>query len=158
MKLLCAKLAVFAVALVALAVFLSSGAADQPLGKVKSKSISLTFRQDGFAVLRLTGTSEELGNCTGYGELVFVPGEDEDTLDGMGVVAFTAANGDILVGVIAAQLDIIAQTLGFDIHWRDAVTFSDGTTVESSGRFLNRRPPGAVRQPGTMKIEIDHEA
>jgi len=94
-------------------------------------------------VFRLTGTSEELGNCTGYGELVFVPGQDENTFDGMGVGAFIAANGDVLVGVIKAQIDE-DNVLSWVIHWRDAVTFSDGTTAVSTGRFVDHRPPGAT--------------
>jgi hypothetical protein len=140
MRLNSAKVGSLALAL--LAVCAPFATADQPLGRMQVKSITLTLADDGFAVLRMIGTAEELGNCACYGELVFVPGEDEGTLDGTGVVAFTAANGDILVGVIAAQLDTVAQTLSFVIHWRDAVTFSDGTTVESTGRFVNHRPPG----------------
>src|SRR3954468_23383344 len=78
--------------------------ADQPLGELKVKSISLKIGDDGSAVLRVAGTAEELGNCTGYGELSFVRGE-EGTLEGTGVIAFAAANGDLLVGIIAAQYD-----------------------------------------------------
>jgi hypothetical protein len=34
--------------------------------------------------------------------------------------------------------------LSWVIHWRDAVTFGDGTTVASTGRFVDHRPPGAT--------------
>jgi hypothetical protein len=119
-------------------------AADQPLSKIKVKSATLTFGDVGFAVLRFTGSAEALGNCAAYGELVFVPGEDDDTLDGMGVVAFTAANDDVLVGVIEAQIDEDTGRIDWVIHWRDAVTFSDGTIVASTGRFVDHRPPGAT--------------
>jgi hypothetical protein len=142
MKLLSAKLALVALAIVALAALPPVATADQPLGTMKVKSSSLTFGDDGLAILRMTGTAEELGNSACYGEIVFVPGEEEGTLDGTGVVAFTAASGELLVGVIAAEFDAVDLTLGFVIHWRDAVTFSDGTTVASTGRFVDHRPPG----------------
>jgi hypothetical protein len=131
-------------ALLALAAFPPFAAADQPLGKVKVKCATLTFDDDGLAVLHMTGTAGELGNCACYGEIVVVPGAEERTFDGMGVVAFSAANGDLLVGVIAAHIDMVDRTLHAEIHWRDAVTFSDGTTVESSGRFVDNLPPGKV--------------
>jgi hypothetical protein len=141
MKLLSARPAAVALALLALAAFPPFAAADQPLGKLKVQSVSLDFEDDGLAVLRLTGTAEELGKCSCYAELVFVPGEEE-TRDGTGVVAFTAANGDLLVGVIAAHLE--DGILSAVIHWRDAVTFGDGTTVASTGRFVDHRPPGII--------------
>jgi hypothetical protein len=145
MRLFGIKLVTGVVATLALTAWLPFAAADQPLSKMKVKSATLTFGDGGFAVLRLTGTAEELGRCAAYGELVFVPGEDEDTVDGMGVAAFIAANGDVLVGVIEAQIDE-DNLLSWVIHWRDAVTFSDGTTVASTGRFVDHRPPGATGQ------------
>lgn len=145
MRLFSAKYAL--AALMLLTAFAHFAAADQPLGKMRVKSVSLTFGTGGYAVLRMEGTAPELGNCTCYGEVDFVPGEEEGALDGLGVVAFTAADGDVLVGVIAVQdLDIVHQQAGFEIHWRDAVTFRDGTTVESTGRFVDHRPPG-IRRP-----------
>jgi hypothetical protein len=42
---------------------------------------------------------------------------------------------------MAAQLDE-EGTLQVVIHWRDAVTFSNGTVVESTGRFVEHRPSG----------------
>jgi hypothetical protein len=143
MKCCSTKLAAGVLAILALTACLPFAAADQPLSKLKVKSATLTFSDGGFAVLRLTGTAEALGNCAAYGELDFVPGEDEDTLDGMGVIAFTAANGDVLVGVIEAQIDE-DNVIRWVIHWRDDVTFSDGTTVASTGRFVDHRPPGAT--------------
>jgi hypothetical protein len=141
MNLLSVKLAPVALGVLALAALPRFATADQPLGKIKVKSITLTIDDDGFAVLRMTGTAEELGNCACYGEIVFVPGAEPGTLDGLGVVAFEAANGDLLVGVIAAQLSD-GGTFRAEIHWRDAVTLSDGSTVESTGRFFDHRPPG----------------
>jgi hypothetical protein len=117
-------------------------AADQPLGTMKVKSFSLTWDENDLAMLRLTGTAEHLGNCACYRELVFVAGEEQGTLDGAGFVAFQAANGDLLVGVIVAETNTDAGTFRAEVHWRDAVTFDDGTTVASSGRFVKLIPPG----------------
>jgi hypothetical protein len=144
MKLLSARFAPVALALLALAALSPLAVADQPLGKMKVKSFRLTFADDGLAVLRMSGTAPELGNCTCYGEIDFVPGAAAGTLEGVGVIAFTAANGDLLVGVIAARLDTEDSTMIVEIHWRDAVTFSDGTAAESTGRFVDHRPPGII--------------
>ena len=146
MKAFFARSATGVLAILALIACLPFTAADQPLSKMNVESATLTFSDGGFAVLRSTGTAEELGKCAAYGELVFVPGEDEDTVDGMGVIAFVAANGDVLVGVIESQIDEDTLVIHWVIHWRDAVTFSDGSTVASTGRFVDHRPPGATGQ------------
>jgi hypothetical protein len=68
--------------------------------------------------------------------------------DGTGVVAFTAANGDVLVGELTWNVepggDLRESAL--DFAWRDAVAFSDGEVVTSTGRFADaaNRPPGLV--------------
>jgi hypothetical protein len=64
--------------------------------------------------------------------------------EGLGVVAFQAANGDLLAGVIAWQYDSEDHSLSLEIYWRDAVTVSDGATVASTGRFVKHRPPGII--------------
>jgi hypothetical protein len=119
-------------------------AADQPLGTMKVKSANLSLGADGFGTLQMTGTAEQLGNCSCFGELDFVAGATKNTLDGQGVVVFTAANGDQLVGVITMELDDVHDTFSAEMHWRDSIVLSDGTTVASSGRFANHRPPGLV--------------
>ena len=134
------RLTVMAVALLALAA-LPFAEAEQPLGAMKVKSLILTFNDDDLARVYVTGTAPELGRTACYGEIVFVAGEDRGSLNGLGVVAFTAANGDILVGVIAAQVSE-GNSFSAEFHWRDAVTFGDGTTVSSTGRFAQHRPRG----------------
>jgi hypothetical protein len=146
MKLLRAKLASvavvllvltpLAVAIVAVAASSLSASHGRPLGKLNLESISL-LPENGFSVLRLTGTAAGLGNCTGYGEIVI----NQDTRTGTGVVAFTAANGDMLVGVITTEVDS-EEALSAEVHWRDSVTLNDGTTLASSGRFEKHRPAG----------------
>jgi len=95
----------------------------------------------------LEGNASHLGLFSAYGEADFVPGDEEDTLVGMGPVVFTAANGDTLVGIVtwdvgAADGDYRSSSMHFS--WRDSVEFSDGTVVESTGRFITDRPPGLV--------------
>jgi len=95
----------------------------------------------------LNGEASHLGQFTSYGEVEFVPGPDPGSMVGEGVAVFQAANGDLLVGVVSWQ--VAAGTGDFrtsQIHfsWRDSVTFSDGTVVVNTGRFLDDRPPGLV--------------
>src|SRR5262245_4763328 len=132
------KLAVAALTLIVIALLLPFAAAD-PIIKIKGSG-TLTDG-DGATVFRLTGTASHLGKFACYGEIDFEPGA-EGSLDGVGVVAFQAANGDMLVGEIAWHIN--ADGAGqAAFRWRDTVTFDDGTTAESTGRFTESRPPGA---------------
>jgi hypothetical protein len=95
----------------------------------------------------LEGTASHLGKFTAYGEVDFVPGEEEGTLDGDGVVVFTAANGDLLVGVVTWDVgpdEDGFRTSSLHFSWKDEVEFSDGTVVKNTGRFVDSRPPGLV--------------
>jgi len=95
----------------------------------------------------IEGTASHLGQFTCTGEIAFAPGETEGSLIGQGVTVFEAANGDLLVGVVTWDVapavgDFSACRMHFS--WRDAVEFSDGTIVMSTGRFAESRPPGLV--------------
>ena len=98
----------------------------------------------------LAGTASHLGRFTARGEVEFLPGEEEGSLVGEGVVVFEAANGDLIVGVVSWLVHPPdgAGFSGTDIHfsWRDSVEFSDGRVVASTGRFADAgsRPPGLV--------------
>jgi len=95
----------------------------------------------------LSGQASHLGRFTAYGEVAFVPGEEDGSLIGDGVVVFEAANGDLLVGVVTWKVAAPANDLATSsIHfsWRDSVEFSDGTFVSNTGRFVDDRPPGLV--------------
>ena len=135
------KLLVAALTLIVIADLLPFAAAD-PVIKIKGSGTLADG--DGATVFRLTGTTSHLGKFACYGEIDFEPG-DEGSLDGVGVVAFRAADGDMLVGEIAWHISADAAGRAA-FRWRDAVTFGDGTTVESTGRFAKTRPPGASVQ------------
>lgn len=95
----------------------------------------------------LSGEASHLGKFTSVGEVVFTPGQQPGTLIGNGVVVLTAANGDLLVGVVTWDVGAIngdLRTSGISFHWRDSVTFNNGTVVANTGRFVNDRPPGLV--------------
>jgi hypothetical protein len=98
---------------------------------------------DGAASFTLEGTASQLGQFDAYGEIQLVPGEEEGSLLGQGVVVFTAANGDQLVGV--TTWDVAPDSVGqLHFSWRDAIELADGTIVSSTGRFLTDRPQGLV--------------
>jgi hypothetical protein len=95
----------------------------------------------------LDGIASHLGRYEAYGEVEFMPGEEEGSLVGMGPVVFEAANGDLLVGVAMWEIDPAADDVAETrVHfaWADSVTFSDGTVVFNTGRFVDDRPPGLV--------------
>jgi hypothetical protein len=92
----------------------------------------------------LKGNASHLGVFTAYGEADFVPGPTAGTLVGEGIVVFTAANGDLLVGEITWNLDQNDERGQVHASWRDAVQFGDGTIVASTGRFVKDRPPGFI--------------
>lgn len=115
--------------------------ADKP----KSSGAIAFFDEDmEEATFALGGTQQGIGRFTSKGELDFVPGEEEGTLEGTGVIVLTAADGDQLVGVATCLLDIDNDQCNFHFSWRDSVTLRDGTTVSNTGRFLKHRPPGLV--------------
>jgi len=98
---------------------------------------------DGAAAFTLEGTASQLGAFDAFGEIQLVPGEQEGSLLGQGIVVFTAANGDQLVGI--TTWDVGPDTIGqLHFSWRDFVEFSDGTIFASTGRFKTERPPGLV--------------
>jgi hypothetical protein len=101
----------------------------------------------GPASFDLAGTASHLGQFTGSGEVEFLPVGDEGLLVGAGPVVLQAANGDLLVGVVTWDVGVESgaeRPARLHFSWRDAVTFNDGTTFASTGRFATSRPPGLV--------------
>jgi hypothetical protein len=115
--------------------------------KMKNWEGSIEFSEEGPSTFEMEGTASHLGRFTALGEVTFVPGEEEGTMVGRGVVVFTAANGDLLVGNVTWEVDAEDDGLSpaaLHFVWADSVEFSDGTVVENTGRFINDRPPGLV--------------
>jgi ABC-type transport system substrate-binding protein len=139
-----------AVALVVVVVTLSftsvvPAAAEPKVLQFQNTTGQFDFLGEGPAPFTLTGAATHLGKFTAYGESEFVPGDAEGSLIGEGVIVFEAANGDLLVGAVTWEIDGgSGETSGGRIHvsWRDEVTFSDGTTAATTGRFVDNRPPG----------------
>jgi len=118
-----------------------------PQIKLANWSRTIAFAVGRSVPFELAGTASHLGRFSAHGEVEFLPIEGDDLLVGAGPVVFHADNGDQLVGV--ATWDVGAQSDGYrgarlHFSWRDAVTFSDGTTLTSTGRFATSRPTGLV--------------
>ncbi len=126
---------------------LPRAAADKSPVKIKKLQGAVDLSADAPLPFALEGIASHLGKFTAYGEVEFLPGEEEGSLVGVGPVVFEAANGDLLVGVVTWELDPAADDAGtahLHFAWRDSVEFSDGTVVSNTGRFVDDRPPGAV--------------
>ena len=138
------------ISLVALFAFLFRyGAAVSAESPVQMKKFqgSVDVFAIGPAPFTLQGNASHLGNFHAQGEVEFVPGTEPGSLIGEGVVVFTAANGDLLVGVVTWQVELTAgdfATTSIHFSWRDSVEFSDGTVVANTGHFVDSRPPGLV--------------
>ncbi len=128
-------------------VAMGGDASAQSPVKLQNWEGAIDFSTVGISPFTLDGTASHLGRFTAYGEVEFFPGDKVGSLVGDGLVAFTAANGDRLVGVVSWHADAESnylRTSHIHFSWRDFVVFSDETTVSSTGRFANTRPPGLV--------------
>src|SRR5262245_53049185 len=93
------------VALVALLdVFRPAAFAKSPVN-LQNWQGTIDFPAEGPTPFTLEGTASHLGQFTALGEVEFLPGEEEGSLVGEGVVVFKAANGDLLVGVVTWDVD-----------------------------------------------------
>jgi len=97
----------------------------------------------------LKGTVPDLGEYTATGEVTFHDGATPGTLLGDGVAVFVISNGDKIVAVVTWPVDAESNDMRegeAQFRWRDSVTFSDGTVVNSTGQFEDpdNRPPGLV--------------
>jgi hypothetical protein len=116
-----------------------AGAAPQI--KLNKWAGTIDFSATGPSPFALAGTSSHLGDFEAVGEIDIVPGAEVAE----GVVVFTAANGDLLVGVTTWDLGE-DESGALHFSWRDSIEFSDGTIVHSTGRFADakNRPAGLV--------------
>jgi len=135
---------------VAAAFFLATSAgpalAAKSAVKMKNFAGTIDFDAEGPSAFTLEGTASHLRQFTADGEVEFVPGRQEGSLVGQGVVVLEAANGDLLVGNVTWDVppggDMRTSAIRF--VWADSVEFSDGTVVFNTGRFVTDRPPGLV--------------
>jgi hypothetical protein len=88
------------------------------------------------------GTSTHLGKWTSYGEVLFDESELPGSVVGEGVVVFQAATGEVLAAELVIEIDAAGDTV-MALSWQDTVVLSDGTTVYSTGRFIDPPFPGA---------------
>jgi hypothetical protein len=96
----------------------------------------LQFDPDtGSAVFEGSGHLTLMGRVAVYGEFIFVPGEEPNSADGVGVAAFLGANGDVLVANVLWTIDADGNG-DLEFRWPGEIAFSDGTTIESTGRFV----------------------
>lgn len=116
--------------------------AEQPILTIRAEG-TLVIDENGFGLSRLSGTAPAMGKFACYSELVFTPSEQEDSLEGIGFAVFTAANGDLIAALVEWQISADGTNDAL-VHWRNEVTFSDGRNVATTGRFVNKRPPGPI--------------
>ncbi len=110
---------------------------------------TIDFSVDKTSAFELRGTEPDLGDYTARGEVTFHASDAAGTLLGTGVAVFTLADGDQLVAAVNWPVDPEQdqQRAGrIEFHWRDSVTFSDGSSIASTGKFADpaNRPPGLV--------------
>lgn len=110
---------------------------------------AIVFETGKTSRFQLSGTAAEIGVYVADGEVTFLPGVEPDTLLGEGVAVFTDADGDRLVAVVSWPLESEFKNKregDISFHWRDTVTFADGTQQSSTGKFAaaEDRPPGLV--------------
>ncbi|GEM_PF-2216594 len=109
---------------------------------------TIDFEDADFATFTMDGTASHLGLFSADGEVFFEPDGNDGAMLGTGVVAFRAANGDRLVGLVHWEVDAGGDMRHSDLSfsWRDSVSFSDGEVAQSTGRFADaaNRPPGLV--------------
>jgi hypothetical protein len=84
----------------------------------------------------VTGTNEDFGRYMAIGEVNFVDGGQ-----GTGVAVLGAEGGDKIVADVTILLHT-DETADFTFHWRDSVTFTDGSVLSSTGLFATSKPPG----------------
>jgi hypothetical protein len=121
-------------------VFSPAAIAKSPV-KLTNWAGTIDYSSEGPSEFTLQGNASHLGRFRAYGEVELLP--IDGALEGEGVVVFEAANGDLLVGTTTWHVNAEgADQMRF--VWADSVTFSDGTVVSNTGRFVKDRPPGLV--------------
>ena len=128
--------ACLSMAIVAPTVFASKSAV-----KMKHWSGTIDYVPEGPSPITMQGTASHLGKFAAVGEVTLVPVDESGLMLGSGVVVFTSANGDLLVG--ATEWVVNGEEISeIRFRWRESVEFSDGTVVTNTGRFVTDRQIG----------------
>lgn len=94
----------------------------------------------GLSHFAVTGSTADFGRYLALGEATLVPGQEEGVLeDGTGIAVLLAENGDQVVAEVTFKVS--GEGFDFTYDWRDSVTLSTGSTVSTSGAFVNQLPP-----------------
>jgi ABC-type transport system substrate-binding protein len=115
----------------------TSTAATQDTGQ----QVVIVGSTKGPSRLSATGTTSDFGRYLAVGEIALTGGAESESLDGTGVAVVQAEDGDQIVADVAANTQEDGST-EFTFHWRDSAEFSDGTVVETTGRFVDDKPEG----------------
>ncbi|HMP03202.1 MAG TPA: hypothetical protein PKD86_05585 [Gemmatales bacterium] len=102
----------------------------------------------GFMSFFGSGHLTLMGAVAVRAEFQFVPGNVPGTLQGVGIAAIVAANGDVLVSNVRWVIDPSGQGK-LEFRWPGVITFQDGTVVASTGRFTSL-PFGGLRGTSTL--------
>lgn len=136
-------LGAFAASFASLTMATRTAVASKSAVKMKNWTGTIDYVPDGPSPFTMQGTASHLGNFSAVGEVTLVPVDESGLMLGAGVVVFTSANGDLLVG--ATEWVVNGEEISeMHFRWRDSVEFSGGEVVTNTGRFVTGRPPGLV--------------
>jgi hypothetical protein len=113
----------------------------------------LTFDEDGFATFAGIGHLTLMGRVVVYGEIQFSFDEDTGGVLGIGVMAIEAASGEFLVSNVSWEIDADGNG-DLEFRWPGEIVFADGTTVASSGRFVEL-PFGGLKGTSSLDADVD---
>jgi hypothetical protein len=113
------------------------------------------------ATFTFNGVAPELGRFYGFGEVAVAAADGAGKQSVSGPIVVFGPSGDRLVGNVSGDLTEgdrrSSASPNLQFHWRDSVTFSNGTTVTNTGRFVAKRPAGIVieeNDPRTPQTNI----
>lgn len=125
-------------------------------GETREQAVIIASETPGqFSHFTVTGSNADFGRYLALGEATFVTGQEEGVLrDGTGIAVLKAENGDQIVADVTCKM--YTDGPDFTFHWRDSVTFENGTTVSNTGAFGEQRPPGlAISRARLSAVYID---
>lgn len=110
---------------------------------------------DTFSHFTVTGKNADFGRYIALGELAFAAGQEAGVLrEGIGTAVLKAENSQQIVADVTCK--VFTDGVDFTFHWRDSVTFSNGSTVSNTGAFVDQKPPGlAVSRTRLSAVYFD---